>query len=208
VKDTGIGLSQELASRVFDLFVQGDRDLDRSLGGLGIGLTLVRRLAQMHGGDIDVASPGEGQGSEFIVRLPAIARPEAAAAKPEASQATPSRHVLVVEDNDDARETLQMMLELAGHKVRAECDGPSGLQAALESRPDVMLVDIGLPKMDGYELARRLAAQGDGSRPYMIAVTGYGSPEDRQRALDAGFDAHLVKPLDFAALTEAMAARP
>ncbi len=116
----------------------------------------------------------------------------------------PACSVLVVEDNDDARETLQMLLQLAGHDVSSERDGPSGLRAALEKRPDVMLVDIGLPKMDGYEVARRLRDAANGARPYLVAITGYGTPEDRQRAIDAGFDAHVVKPVDFDALTEVL----
>jgi signal transduction histidine kinase/CheY-like chemotaxis protein len=200
VLDTGIGLSPELAARVFDLFVQGDRELDRSLGGLGIGLTLVRRLAEMHSGTVSVQSPGPGQGSEFIVRLPAIDPPRPSAAPEQKSAAPESLDVLIVEDNADARETLHMLLELSGHRVRSADDGPTGLSAALEHKPDVMLVDIGLPRMDGYEVARRLREAAGNSRPYMIAVTGYGTPEDRQRAIDAGFDAHVVKPVDFEAL--------
>jgi len=200
VADTGVGISPELAGRVFDLFVQGDRDLDRSLGGLGIGLTLVQRLAQMHGGTASVESGGAGQGSEFTVRLPAIAAP-VAAVTPAAREEPPSpREVLVVEDNADARETLGMLLELAGHRVHSAADGPEGLRAAMSIRPDVMLVDIGLPEMDGYEVARQVRRAERANQPYMIALTGYGSPDDRQRALDAGFDAHLVKPVDFDAL--------
>jgi CheY-like chemotaxis protein len=201
VADTGVGLSPELAARVFDLFVQGDRDLDRSQGGLGIGLTLVRRLAEMHGGKVSVQSAGAGQGSEFTVRLPAIEAPAEQAVAHPAAEPLPAREVLVVEDNADARETLSMLLELAGHRVHAAVDGPEGLRAALEVRPDIMLVDIGLPQMDGYEVARQLRRADGEHQPYMIAITGYGSPEDRQRALDAGFDAHLVKPVDFDALT-------
>ncbi len=208
VVDTGIGLRPELAERVFDLFVQGDRELDRSLGGLGIGLTLVRQLAQMHGGTASVRSEGPGKGSEFIVRLPAIQAPAQDAGRREERDPVPACSVLVVEDNDDARETLQMLLELAGHAVSSERDGPSGLRAALENRPDVMLVDIGLPKMDGYEVARRVRDAADGAHPYMVAITGYGTPDDRQRAIDAGFDAHLVKPVDFDALTEVLRHRP
>jgi signal transduction histidine kinase len=207
VLDTGIGLSRELAARVFDLFVQGDRDLDRSLGGLGIGLTLVRRLAEMHGGAVSVRSPGAGQGSEFIVRLPAIDPPVPAARREDKAVEGDLLDVLIVEDNADARETLQMLLELSGHRVHAAEDGASGLSAALERQPDVMLVDIGLPRMDGYEVARRLRDAAGASRPYMIAVTGYGTPEDRQRAIDAGFDAHVVKPVDFDALMRVLRKR-
>jgi signal transduction histidine kinase/CheY-like chemotaxis protein len=207
VRDNGIGLTPELAARAFDLFVQGNRDLDRSLGGLGIGLTLVRRLAEMHGGSVDVKSEGPDRGSEFIVRLPAVEPPAERAAEEKPRTEAPRCDVLVVEDNDDARETLQMMLEIAGHRVRSANDGPAGLQAAIDTHPDVMLVDIGLPKMDGYEVARRVRSAMDGDRPYLIAVTGYGTPEDRQRAMDAGFDTHIVKPVDFDKLTEHLAKR-
>jgi signal transduction histidine kinase len=203
VTDTGIGLPPDLAARVFDLFVQGDRELDRSLGGLGIGLTLVRRLAEMHGGSVSVTSPGPGMGSEFTVRFPAIERPAAAAA-PEASQAEVApRDVLIVEDNEDARETLRMLLQLSGHRVHSEADGPKGLERALQLRPEIMLVDIGLPRMDGYEVARRIRGS-DGMQPFLVAITGYGTPEDRQRAVDAGFDAHLVKPIDLDALNDVL----
>jgi signal transduction histidine kinase/CheY-like chemotaxis protein len=203
VADTGIGLSPDLAGRVFDLFVQGDRPLDRSLGGLGIGLTLVRRLAEMHGGTVSVKSAGPGEGSEFSVRFPAIEQPDAGPVRETTSPELAPRSVLLVEDNEDARETLEMLLRLAGHEVQAEGDGPAGLRRALELRPDIMLVDIGLPMMDGYEVARRIR-QADGAQPYLVAITGYGAPEDRQRAIDAGFDAHVVKPVDFDALTEVL----
>jgi signal transduction histidine kinase/ActR/RegA family two-component response regulator len=204
VADTGIGMTPELAARAFDLFVQGHRDLDRSLGGLGIGLTLVRRLAEMHGGWATVHSAGPALGAEFTVTIPAIEKPqERDVAKPRMTSAK-GRDVLVVEDNDDARETLKTLLELAGHRVRAEADGVAGLEAALASKPDVMLVDIGLPKMDGYELVRRVRDANDMQRPFLVAVTGYGTPEDRQRALDAGFDAHLVKPVEFDQLQEVL----
>jgi signal transduction histidine kinase len=204
VADTGIGLPPDLAPRVFDLFVQGDRELDRSLGGLGIGLTLVRRLAEMHGGAVSVSSPGPGEGSEFTVRFPAIA-PPAARTDPEAPMASAARprDVLIVEDNDDARETLQTLLRLSGHRVHSAADGATGLQRALELRPEIMLVDIGLPRMDGYEVARRVR-EADGVQPFLVAITGYGTPEDRQRAIDAGFDAHLVKPIDLQNLDDVL----
>jgi signal transduction histidine kinase/ActR/RegA family two-component response regulator len=195
VADNGIGLTPELAGRVFDLFVQGERELDRSEGGLGIGLTLVRRLAEMHGGSASVHSAGRGTGSEFTVRLPLTeARPAAAPAP--AAPAVASRLVLVVEDNDDARETLASLLELAGHRVETASDGLQGLEKALAIQPEVALLDVGLPRIDGYELARRIRACGSIRRPFLVALTGYGLPEDRQRALDAGFDAHVVKPVD------------
>ena len=205
VADEGIGIPPGLVPRVFDLFVQGDRELDRALGGLGIGLTLVRRLAEMHGGTATAHSEGEGRGAEFVVRLPAIAAPSdfQPAVAPPAAGATAGRDILVVEDNKDARETLKMLLELQGHRVHAAADGVEGLEAALHLRPEVMLVDVGLPRLDGYELARRVrSAGGWAQRPLMVAVTGYGQPEDRARALEAGFDAHLAKPVDAATLEE------
>jgi CheY-like chemotaxis protein len=199
VADDGIGMSAELAARVFDLFVQGDPGIDRSRGGLGIGLTLVRRLAELHGGTAEAASAGRDRGSEFIVRLPASA--SAAATVPRSENVPPvrSRDILIVEDNDDARETLRKLLEFGGHRVRAARDGEAGLHTALSEQIDVVLLDIGLPKMDGYEVARRItqAHRGNGRRrPLLIALTGYGLAEDRQRAFEAGFDAHLVKPMD------------
>ena len=201
VTDNGIGMSSELAARAFELFVQGDPGLDRARGGLGIGLTLVKRLAELHGGSASAYSAGPGHGSQFTVRLPSAARPAISAAHAESAAVKP-REILIVEDNDDARESLRSLLELSGHHVRMQSDGLGGLQTALAERPEVLLIDIGLPRMDGYELARRVRAAADGWRPYLIAVTGYGLPEDRARALGAGFDAHLSKPVDPAALED------
>ena len=202
VADDGAGMSPELAARAFDLFVQGERDLDRSQGGLGIGLTLVRRLAELHAGRAEVKSEGEGRGSEFTVSFPAIERP----ARPVASPALPQggtfgRTILVVEDGDDARETLVELLQVMGHRVEAAADGISGLDKALAIGPDVALVDIGLPGIDGFELARRLRSA-EGHRAFLIALTGYGAAEDRRRALEAGFDAHITKPIEPARLAE------
>jgi CheY-like chemotaxis protein/anti-sigma regulatory factor (Ser/Thr protein kinase) len=207
VADDGIGMSDELVGRAFELFVQGERGLDRTHGGLGIGLTLVRRLAEMHGGTASAKSGGAGKGSELTVRLPAIAPPAAAPAR--APQAAPAfRHrILVIEDNHDARESLRRLLELSGHSVSGAADGAAGLAAALVEKPDVVLVDVGLPKMDGYEVARRIRATAGEWQPLLVALTGYGLPEDRSRALEAGFDAHLVKPADPAAL-EALLSAP
>ena len=197
VADQGIGIPPDLAPRVFDLFVQGDRKLDRSMGGLGIGLTLVRRLAEMHGGTVELVSEGEGRGSEFIVRLPAIEAPESSTILPTAAGATRALDILIVEDNEDARETLRVLLEMNGHRVHAEPDGESGLETALRVKPPLMLVDVGLPRMDGYEIARRVrAANGWAVRPTLVAITGYGQPADRTRAIEAGFDLHLPKPVE------------
>ena len=196
VLDDGAGLSPELAARAFDRFVEGERALDRAAGGLGIGLTLVRRLAELHGGTAEVHSDGEGRGSEFIVRLPAIDAPPRPEHRPEAGRIEAiARRVLVVEDNDDARETLKQLLELMGHRVAAAADGLAGLDRALEFMPDVAFIDLGLPGIDGYELVRRLRATEGGRAMYLVALTGYGAEEDRRRALDAGFDAHAPKPV-------------
>ncbi|HKQ29972.1 MAG TPA: ATP-binding protein, partial [Burkholderiales bacterium] len=203
VADNGVGMPVELAARVFELFVQGNRDLDRSHGGLGIGLTLARRLAELHGGSAEAASPGPSQGSEFIVRFPLIADRIAETRTAKAMSLAVPRDILIVEDNADARESLCVLLEYAGHRVRVAADGIAGLDAALASPPDVALIDVGLPRLDGYELARRLHA----AHPSMllVALTGYGLPDDRARALAAGFDAHLVKPVNEAALEELIA---
>jgi signal transduction histidine kinase/ActR/RegA family two-component response regulator len=195
VADTGAGMSKELAARAFDLFVQGERALDRAAGGLGIGLTLVRRLAELHGGTADVKSEGEGRGSEFIVRLPAIAAPAAKEPAEPSRAAGIARRILLVEDNDDARETLKELLELMGHRVEAADNGLAGLDLALGMAHDIAFVDLGLPGIDGYELARRLRATDGGRRLFLVALTGYGAVEDRARAIEAGFDAHATKPV-------------
>jgi signal transduction histidine kinase/CheY-like chemotaxis protein len=207
VADTGIGMLPELTARVFDPFVQGERALDRSQGGLGIGLTLVRRLAELHGGGATAESEGPGRGSLFTVRLPAIEPPAASRARGAAGKSPQPRDVLLVEDNEDARETLKRMLELAGHRVRVAADGVSALEAVRAAVPEVALIDIGLPRMDGYELARRIRAEIAERRPLLVAVTGYGLPQDRNRAREAGFDLHLVKPVDAQSLERVLAGR-
>jgi signal transduction histidine kinase/ActR/RegA family two-component response regulator len=204
VADNGVGMSPELATRVFELFVQGNRELDRSHGGLGIGLTLVRRLAELHGGSAEAKSAGPGQGSEFIVCFPSIADREAETRNTSAGRHAAPHDILIVEDNTDARESLRILLEYAGHRVRTASDGAAGLDAALASPPDVALIDVGLPKLDGYEVARRIRT----ASPvpiFLVALTGYGLPDDRARALAAGFDAHLVKPVDETTLEELIA---
>ena len=205
VRDTGVGIRAELLPRVFDLFVQADRSLERSAGGLGIGLTLVRQLVQLHGGTVEASSAGPGRGSTFTVRLPVLADPPDSddAARP--AVAGPARRVLVIEDNEDAREMLRNLLHILGHEVHEACDGASGIEEARRLRPDAALIDIGLPGIDGYEVARRIRADAPGTR--LVAVTGYGQPEDRERALAAGFDVHLVKPVDPDQLQRLLAAR-
>ena len=197
VQDTGVGIGPELLPRVFDLFTQGETALDRTRGGLGIGLTLVRRLVELHGGTVEAASPGVGRGSTFTVRLPLAPAPMAELESAAGDIGTViGRRVLVVEDNAAAREMLRVALELEGHEVFEAADGPGGLEAAERLQPQVALVDIGLPGLDGYEVARRIRASKGGKRILLIALTGYSQPRDRDRSLESGFDAHLVKPVD------------
>ena len=203
VVDSGIGLPAALLPRVFDLFVQGERGIERASGGLGVGLTLVRRLVELHGGHVRAESDGPGRGSVFTVRLPRVSPP---APDAPAVRDTPvsARSVLVVEDNDDAREMLRYLLKLGGHEVHEAADGMAAVEAALDLRPDVAIVDVGLPGLDGYEVARRLRLAPGGDRFMLIALTGYGQPEDRARAAQAGFDAFLVKPVDLEQLQGAL----
>jgi CheY-like chemotaxis protein len=202
VKDSGVGIPATLLPRIFDLFVQGERPLERRAGGLGIGLTLVRRLVQLHGGTIEAQSVA-GQGSVFTVRLPAVAA-LAATRETERDRLPESRRrrVGIVEDNEDALAALRSLLELDGHSVWSASDGLAGLDAVLAQRPDVAVIDIGLPGIDGYELAKRSRAAGYAGR--MIALSGYGQDRDVQQALKSGFDAHLVKPVDPQALRKAL----
>jgi len=204
VRDSGVGIAPEMLPRVFDLFAQGDHGPDRGAGGLGLGLTLVRRITELHGGRVEAASEGAGHGSTFTVRLPALPAPPAPAPGPVmAAFNGKSRRILVVEDNTDAREMLRHLLNLAGHEVHEAADGPAGLEAALRLRPDITLVDVGLPGFDGYQLARRVRGSG-GPSIYLVALTGYGQPDDRRQAMEAGFDAHLVKPVNPDALLAAI----
>lgn len=196
ITDTGVGMSPEVLDRAFDLFYQDERTPDRPGGGLGIGLTLVRQLVELHGGTVEAASDGEGQGSRFTVRFPLAAPGDGAEAEDHlgGSEVGHSR-ILLVEDNEDARQMLQMLLTLGGHQVYAAHDGASGLDVAAATSPDIAVIDLGLPGMDGYEVARRLRA-GRGRDMGLIALSGYGQPEDRRKALAAGFDTHVVKPVD------------
>ena len=201
VRDNGVGIAAELLPHVFDVFVQGSSTLDRSQGGLGIGLSLVRRLAELHGGDIEADSKGPGAGSVFILRLPRIEPPvQLATAAPPAADGKPT--LLLIEDNEDGREMMTMMLDCYGYQVRAAEDGLRGLDAVREFRPDLALVDIGLPGIDGYEVARRLRADPDTRHIKLIALTGYGLAEDLARVMAAGFDRHLVKPVGIEQLME------
>jgi signal transduction histidine kinase/CheY-like chemotaxis protein len=202
IHDTGVGISADMLDRVFDLFSQADGSLDRANGGLGIGLTLVRNLVELHGGSVEAHSAGLDQGSTFQVRLRRATPPRAAVQnEPPNIGAAHQRpyEVLIVEDNADSRELLALVLERLGHRVYAAEDGPTGVQEALTRRPDILMVDIGLPGLDGYGVARQVR-DGLGREVYLIALTGYGQPEDRRRAFDAGFDAHFTKPLDVNAI--------
>ena len=205
IRDTGIGIAADFLPFVFDLFAQGDASLDRARGGLGIGLTVVRNLVGMHGGHVEARSAGLGQGSEFVVHLPVSqeATPERRPARrPVHATTGAALRILVVEDNQDAAESLAIVLGLWGYAVETAFDGLAALDAAARYRPDLVLSDLGLPGMDGYELARRLRAQNGLDDVVLVALSGYGRDEDKRRALDAGFDHHLVKPPNLDALAE------
>jgi len=206
VCDEGIGMEPELTERAFDLFAQAKRSSDRSQGGLGLGLALVRNLVELHGGTVGCASPGPGRGSTFTVRLPLVA-PAALAEVPAAGATVPGGRlkVMVVDDNVDAAETLSMLLDAAGHEVEVEHDSRRALERARTAPPDVFLLDIGLPEIDGNELARRLHAQPETAGSVLIAVSGYGQEQDKRAAREAGFRHHLVKPVDFDQLAELLA---
>lgn len=208
VEDAGIGISPDLLPSIFDTFVQGDRTLDRTAGGLGIGLTLVRGLVEMHGGTVDVSSDGEGLGCRFTVRLPQIPAEEgrSAGVSPARDRTVP-RRVLLIDDALDLRQMLRMVLELRGHVVFDAADGGAGLVVLEAEHPDVAIIDIGLPGMDGYEVARRIREHPSGRAMLLLALTGYGSDNDRQRSAEAGFDHHLVKPFDSDALAGLLSAR-
>jgi CheY-like chemotaxis protein/two-component sensor histidine kinase len=201
VRDTGHGIDASVLPHIFDLFVQGDKTLTRVGGGLGIGLTLVRRLVQMHGGQVAAVSEGIGQGSEFIVRLPlashvADSAEKVTTAESDAEPLPLNRHILIVDDSADVARSMAMLLQAEGHEVRTELDGAAALRTLEAWRPDVVLLDIGLPQMDGYEVARRMRECPAGERALLIAVTGWGQPEDRRRSTDAGFDFHVTKPVE------------
>ena len=206
VEDNGVGITPETLASAFDLFTQGERSLDRSQGGLGIGLSLVKGLVEMHGGRVAAASAGAGKGSRFTIALPMRLRtaPGAAAGAEGAAPPRSACRVLVVEDNVDAAESMRMLLEAIGHEVGVVNDGALALDEARRMRPDVILLDIGLPGMDGYQLAAALRALPETSRAHLIAVSGYGQEKDRARSAQAGFDLHLVKPVDPDRLTEAI----
>jgi signal transduction histidine kinase len=204
VRDTGVGIAPDLLPHVFDVFVQGSITIDRSQGGLGIGLALVRRLVELHGGSVSAHSDGAGEGSTFMIRLPravpAVASEPRVAAGIDSSKPT----VLLIEDNEDGREMMATMLDAYGYSVQQAADGVQGVQMAHAGAPDVALVDIGLPGIDGYEVARRLRNSDETRHIKLIALTGYGLADDQRRVLEAGFDMHLVKPVDINHLLDAI----
>jgi signal transduction histidine kinase/CheY-like chemotaxis protein len=215
VRDSGVGIPAEMLGRVFEPFVQLGVSLDRSQGGLGMGLTLVRGLVELHGGRVAAASHGPGRGSEFVVRLP-LGRPGWVAAEAQAGDGVAPRpparcRILVVEDNADNRSMFRALLEMWGHPVEEAADGPEGLEKVRTWDPEVAVIDIDLPGLNGYEVARAVCRERRGARPFLLALTGFGQEDDRRRALEAGFDAHLVKPVDLKELDRVLgraAARP
>jgi CheY-like chemotaxis protein len=195
-----MGMSGDLIREVFDLFRQGTRTLDRSQGGLGIGLTLVRRLVELHGGRVEASSPGPGKGSTFSVWLPASTAAEAWGARVKASRGVPRLRILVVDDDPVVAESMLVFLELDGHEVRGADSGEAALRFISEFRPDVVLLDIGLPGKDGYAVARMIRQLPGGADLKLVAVSGYGHEEAMAQSIQAGFDRHLVKPVDPEAL--------
>jgi two-component system CheB/CheR fusion protein len=198
VRDTGRGISDDFLPHVFDLFVQGERTPDRREGGLGLGLPIVRSVIERHGGTVSAASDGPGKGSEFMIRLPAI---DANTPLPAVRPVTPApaalhQKVLIIDDNVDAVDSLCALLRDSGFTCASALDGPSGLHTVASFVPDAILLDLGLPGLDGYEVARQIRALPDGERYLIVAITGYGQDRDRRRSAEAGFDAHLVKPVE------------
>jgi signal transduction histidine kinase/ActR/RegA family two-component response regulator len=200
VRDTGRGIAPEMLTRIFDIFMQSDVTLDRADGGMGIGLTLVQKLVELHGGNVRAYSRGKGSGSEFVIRLPLL--PEVPTVLPAPRQSprdanAVARHIVIVEDNPDIRELLQMKLRHLGHRVDVAEDGVRGVETIIAERPDLALVDIGLPGLDGYQVAQRVRER-IGNDVHLVALTGYGQAEDRRKAIEAGFNVHLTKPADIA----------
>jgi CheY-like chemotaxis protein len=211
VRDSGAGISTELLPQVFDLFTQADHSLDRAHGGLGVGLAVVKGLIELHGGEVHAASEGLGRGSEFTLSLPVEPGAErgAVASVAAASEAADdgSRRILVVEDNPDVASTMRDFLQLSGHQVEIACTGNEGVRAAHVFHPDVVLCDLGLPGMDGFEVAAELRRDPETASAQIIAITGYGGDEDRRRSKEAGFDLHLTKPVDPAQLRQVLQRR-
>jgi CheY-like chemotaxis protein len=211
VRDTGIGIPSDMLVQIFEMFTQVVRHQGRSQGGLGIGLTLVKRLIEMHGGTIEAFSEGDGKGAEFIVRLP-LTEPEiplpAGQDREKRDAASRHRRILVVDDNADAADSLGELLRLIGHDVRIAHDGLAGLQHVPTFRPEVVLLDLGMPGMDGFETARRIRGLPEGRTLTLVALTGWGQDEDRRRTSAAGFNLHVVKPVEPSVLQELIVALP
>jgi CheY-like chemotaxis protein len=205
ISDSGRGIAPDLLRRIFEPFVQQDESISRTHSGLGLGLTITRRLVEMHGGTIEAHSAGEGHGSTFTLRLPLVPPPPAAS-DAAAAPGSPSRRVLVVDDNRDAADSLTLSLQLLGHVVRTAYDAAGALALGAEFHPEVVLLDIGMPGTNGYEAAARMRAQDWGAGATLVALTGFGQAEDRERARAAGFDRHLVKPAEMGALQDLLAA--
>jgi CheY-like chemotaxis protein len=209
VNDDGIGIAPDQLRRIFEPFAQVDTSLGRTQSGLGIGLTLVKTLVEMHGGRVEARSGGSGRGSEFVVRLPMRALPPVDAIQgvvPPVS--VQPRRILIVDDNRDSARSLAMLMTLGGHEVHLAHDGLEAVSAAATVQPDVVLLDIGLPKLDGYQAARRIRERAGARHPILIAITGWGQDKDRRRAEESGFDAHMVKPVDHRALSALLAEAP
>ena len=210
VRDTGLGIPADMQPKIFEMFTQVERLLERSKGGLGVGLTLVKRLVEMHGGSVEARSDGPGKGSEFTVRLPvdlaASHQPQPPKGEGEKTAALAKRRILVVDDNKDSADVLSMMLRIKGMEVRTAYDGLEAVEAAAAFRPNMVLLDIGLPKLNGYEVARQIRAQPWGKDTVLVAVTGWGQEEDRRHSQDVGINFHMVKPIDLVALQKMLSA--
>jgi CheY-like chemotaxis protein len=207
IRDSGIGIPPDAMPRIFELFTQIPTERASTTGGLGIGLALVRALVELHGGEIRAASAGIDQGSEFIVRLPLIGAAEEAVASTAGSDQGEApvpvrRNILIADDNQDALESLALMLRMEGHEVHCASDGEEALQLAGQRKPEIVVLDVGMPKLDGCEVARRIRAESWGRGAVLVALTGWGQEVDRRRSREAGFDMHLVKPVDPATLCD------
>ena len=205
VRDDGIGIAPDQIASIFDLFTQVDQSLDRSQGGLGIGLSLVKNLVEMHGGSVEAQSPGLARGSEFVVRLPVLTGAAPLEEKPaDVPAKIERRRILVVDDNRDSAESLAMLLTIIGHEVHTAHDGEEAVQIAAALKPEVVLLDLGLPNLNGYEACRRIREQPRGKEMIVVALTGWGHEEDRRKTREGGFDYHLVKPVNLEALEAAL----
>jgi CheY-like chemotaxis protein len=203
-----MGLPADKLDTIFEMFTQVDQTLERAQGGLGIGLTLVKRLVEMHGGSVEASSAGVGQGSEFLVRLPILLETLKPVTQPPIPIPTSAHRILVVDDNQDSARSLAMLLKITGHETHTAHDGLEAFEAAEKLRPNIVLLDIGLPKLNGHEVCRRIRQQPWGTDMVLIALTGWGQDDDRRKSIDAGFDAHLVKPVEYSDLMNLLTGLP